>query len=88
MPPDQGNSKKYSLFSFHRHNNNHKHNQLPSWQKAGIISGCVGLAAACFTAYYTKIQADFGKMQRQNDLEELSQGLITKEEYSRRWPKN
>lgn len=55
----------------------------------------IGFATLCIdgaTIYYAKSQADQAtlntfEMRRQNDLEKVSQGLMSKEEYNRRYQK-
>jgi hypothetical protein len=82
-------------FSKHTHNHNHYHPPQPKttgWSRFGVIAALGTLAVGSATYYHTRLQtAELQKQtqefKRQNDLEELSQSLMTKEEYHKRNPK-
>lgn len=88
-PPELPPSSHKSLFSFSHHTNNHYYppqSKGVNWGRFGFIVACGGMLISGATYYHTTRQTY--EFKRQNDLEELSQGLITKEEYQKRHPKN
>ena len=87
-PPDLPPSPRNSLFSFSKHVHNHYHPPQPkgfAWARLGFFVACGGMMISGATYYHTRLQTY--EFKRQNDLEELAQGLITKEEYQKRHPK-
>lgn len=85
-----------SLIHFSYHNNNNHHHypkpRMSSWGKFGIGLGVCTLCVGSYTAYnsYLTTQAallQVSALQRQNDLQEVSQGIMSKEEYKIKWQK-
>ena len=95
-PPEIPPSSHKSLFSFSKHTHNHYHppqTKGVNWGRFGFFVACGGMIISGATYYHTTLQTAAAQRQtyefkRQNDLEELAQGLITKEEYQKRHPKN
>lgn len=73
--------KLRSFFSFHKHHHHYPPQPLTpksvDWVLFGFFVGCASLCLGVWT---------YKEFAHQNDLEELAQGLITKEEYFRRHP--
>jgi len=84
-PPDLPSGSNKSLFSFSYNNHNHHYPPQPkttTWGRLGIFVALGGVVISGATYYH--MQRQTYEFTRQNDLEELSQGLITKEEYQER----
>lgn len=90
---------KYVLSIILKHKHNHTHYHYPEnisknikwFRGVGYFIGLSGLGVAGYAAYQQKLQTiaavnQANEMRRQNDLEALSQELITKEEYFKRNP--
>ena len=77
----------WSLLTLNK--NTHNHHHLPpiprfsGWQKAGIIGGLITVSLGVYNARNQVLQLD--EFRRQNDLEEVSQGMLSREEYQKRW---
>ncbi len=84
-PPELPKSK--SIFSFSWHTHTHNHIPQPksiNWTRLGFFVACGGLFIAGVTYYHTvEAQKQTAEMKRKNDLEEVSLGLRTKEEYKK-----
>lgn len=93
--------KSFIHVSFHQNNNNHHHHypkpRMSSWGKFGIGIGVCTLCVGSYTAYnsYLAVQAaqiqaqasisQLLELQRQNDLQERAQGVMSDEEYNKKW---
>lgn len=83
----------------HHHHNHINPTKNLLWGKLGFGVGLFTAAVASATCYYTYQQVLAARQQnealdrqnialdRQNDLEEVAQGLMTKEEYLKKYPK-
>lgn len=77
-------SKNY----YHQNFNPQLHSRLS--RGSNFVIGFAGLFVGGATLYYAKMQTDHAainsfEMTRQNDLEEVSQGLMSKEEYQSKY---
>lgn len=95
--------RNYSLFHINQSRNYYRENFKASnhglHRNVGYGIGFFGLVVGFGAAYYGKVQADASlaqvkaqeinnfEMRRQNDLEEVSQGLMSKEDYTKKYPK-
>lgn len=86
---------KFTLYQKNIHNYYTNSSQTPKnvnfYRVGGFVIGLLGVGIASYTAYLNHMQTAANLIQakelaRQNDLEELAQNLITKEEYRRRYP--
>lgn len=73
-----------SIFFFQR-NNNFPQGKISNWGKTGVVVSVIGASLAWMT--YQEIQKQTFELGRQNDLEEVSQGMQTKEEYIKKYYK-
>ena len=96
-PPDlPPGSQQKGIFNFSRNTFNNHYPPAPkatNWGHFGVVAAVGTLLLSGATYYHTARQTIAAERQtyefkRQNDLEELSQGLINKEEYNKRHPKN
>jgi hypothetical protein len=93
LPPQQSNKP---FIDFSRKSYHYNEIPPQKWyfsRKAGIVASFITCGAACYAAYYAKLSAEYAKLsvdhaevqnkqfQQQNDLEALSQQLITKEQF-------
>jgi len=88
--PEHAKGSSYSLLSSHKHYHTHNHQTPPAtklniWRGTGFVFGVLTLGIAFGTFHYTRMQGL--ETMRQNDLSEVEQGLLTKEEYLSRWGK-
>jgi len=93
-PHDFPQAPNRSIFHYSKNINNY-HRPLPKnahWGKAGFFLGFGSLVISGATYYHVAQQTEEARIQTlefrtQNDLEEVSQGLKTKEEYLATWSK-
>ena len=90
IPPNlpKGNNQSKNQFVFFQKNNNNVKNIIPNvgLSKRFLVIGT--LCSLCFvggTFYYTRMQGL--ETMRQNDLSEVEQGFMTRDEYIKKWKK-
>jgi len=99
IPTPSTATKSLLHFSTNTHNHHYHYPkpQMSNWGKFGIGLGVFTLAVGSFTAYNTHVQAQASVLQAQaalkqlfeserlNDLQEVSNGLMSKETYVNKW---
>lgn len=99
--PPKPDYKSKSLFAFHRTNNYHHLPPTPkkftAWQKGTAVAAFATVAITGLGTYYAyqhlqssrdqtvELKRQTVELKRQNDLEEVSQGLMTREEFKNKY---
>lgn len=103
-PVNSKPEKSYSFLTFRKTINNNQYHQASTnafrYRVIGLGIGACTLCIGGYAAYQQRLQTiaaqesvraqeiNNREMTRQNDLEELSQGLMSKENYNKKYPPN
>lgn len=87
LPPNNTSNKPWIDFSKKTTNNHHYANIPPQkWSfsmKAGLCASFITCGAACYAAYYAKVQADFAKLQADHAKIQADHAKIQTNEFRR-----